>query len=91
MMIPPTMKAAAGKSRDDMESGQRNARFAVERVGSSKRGRFGKMASMSLDDAPNRHGYAYPAVIQTRDGKVHVTYTFNREKIKHVVLDPATF
>ena len=45
----------------------------------------------TLDDAPNRHGYAYPAVIQTRDGKVHVTYTFNREKIKHVVLDPATF
>ena len=47
--------------------------------------------AVTLDDAPNRHGYAYPAVIQTRDGKVHVTYTFNREKIKHVVLDPARF
>ena len=45
----------------------------------------------TLDDAPNRHGYAYPAVIQARDGKVHVTYTFNREKVKHVVLDPARF
>jgi predicted neuraminidase len=45
----------------------------------------------TLDDTPNRHGYAYPAVIQTRDGKVHVTYTFNREKVKHVVLDPARF
>ncbi len=45
----------------------------------------------TLDDTPIRHGYAYPAVIQTRDGKVHVTYTFNREKIKHVVLDPAKF
>jgi predicted neuraminidase len=45
----------------------------------------------TLDDAPNRHGYAYPAVIQTRDGKVHVSYTFNREKVKHVVLDPTTF
>ena len=45
--------------------------------------------AITLDDAPNRHGYAYPAIIQTRDGKVHVTYTFNREKIKHVVLDPA--
>jgi predicted neuraminidase len=47
--------------------------------------------AVTLDDAPNRHGYAYPAVIQTRDGKVHVSYTFNREKIKHVVLDPASF
>jgi predicted neuraminidase len=47
--------------------------------------------TITLDDAPNRHGYAYPAVIQTRDGKVHVSYTFNREKVKHVVLDPTTF
>jgi predicted neuraminidase len=44
---------------------------------------------LTLDDAPLRHGYAYPAVIQTRDGRVHVTYTWNREKIKHVVIEPA--
>jgi predicted neuraminidase len=45
--------------------------------------------AVTLEDTPNRHGYAYPAIIQTRDGRVHVTYTFNREKIKHVVIDPA--
>ena len=45
--------------------------------------------AVTLDDAPLRHGYAYPAVIQTRDGRVHVTYTFDRQKIKHVVIDPA--
>ena len=45
--------------------------------------------ALTLDDAPLRHGYAYPAVIQTRDGRVHVTYTFDRQKIKHVVIDPA--
>jgi predicted neuraminidase len=45
--------------------------------------------ALTLEDAPLRHGYAYPAVIQTRDGRIHVTYTFDRRKIKHVVIDPA--
>jgi predicted neuraminidase len=32
--------------------------------------------------------YSYPAMIQAGDGRVHVTYTWRREKIKHVVIDP---
>ncbi len=43
---------------------------------------------LTLESGPIEHGYAYPAVIQTRDGLVHVSYTWGRVRIKHVVLDP---
>lgn len=44
-------------------------------------------AGPALETAPGE--YSYPAVIQTNDGKVHVTYTWKRQKIRHAVIDPA--
>jgi predicted neuraminidase len=43
---------------------------------------------LTLEKEPGE--YSYPAVIQTRDGMVHVTYTWKRRRIKHVVIDPGT-
>jgi predicted neuraminidase len=46
-------------------------------------------AALVLEDDPNApSGFAYPAVIQTGDGLVHITYTWERKRIKHVVIDP---
>lgn len=43
---------------------------------------------LALETEPRDNGYAYPAVIQASDGLVHITYTWDRQRIKHVILDP---
>jgi predicted neuraminidase len=41
---------------------------------------------IALETEPGE--YSYPAVIQADDGKLHVTYTWKRKRIRYVVLDP---
>ena len=44
---------------------------------------------LTLASEPIASGYAYPAVIQSDDGLVHITYTEGRRRIRHLVLDPS--
>ena len=43
--------------------------------------------ALNLESQPGE--YSYPTAIQTADGLVHITYTWQRTRIKHVVVDPA--
>ncbi len=43
-------------------------------------------AALVLEDEPGE--YSYPAVIQTNDNTVHISYTWKRQKVRHIVIDP---
>jgi predicted neuraminidase len=45
-------------------------------------------APITLEDT-NGPELSYPAVIQSSDGRVHITYTWERKRIRHVTVDPA--
>lgn len=44
-------------------------------------------AAVVLERDPGE--YSYPAVIQASDGLVHITYTWNRQRVRHCQIDPA--
>ncbi len=44
--------------------------------------------ALVLENEPKKE-FSYPAIIQTSDGLVHATYTWQRKKVKHVVIDPS--
>lgn len=43
--------------------------------------------ALVLESEPGE--YSYPAIIQSADGLVHITYTWKRQRVRHVVLDAA--
>ncbi|MCX7827572.1 MAG: exo-alpha-sialidase, partial [Verrucomicrobiae bacterium] len=62
------------------ERGRSPLALAVSRDGKSWR------QVLVLEDEPKAE-FSYPAIIQTNDGLVHITYTWKRQRIKNVVLD----
>jgi predicted neuraminidase len=70
------------RQKDKGERGQLN-------VAVSRAGRAWDAALVLENDAAAPSGFSYPAVVQTADGLVHVTYTWQRTRIRHVVIDPS--
>jgi predicted neuraminidase len=68
------------------ESGRWDAGRGVLRVAVSSDGRAWRPA-LTLEDEAGQE-FSYPAVIQSSDGRVHITYTWKRQRIRHVVIDP---
>jgi predicted neuraminidase len=57
-------------------------------VAISSDGKAWRTALVLEEEGSGEH--SYPAMIQTRDGAIHLTYTWKRDRIKHVVLDAAS-
>ncbi len=56
-------------------------------VAVSKDGKEWK-AALVLEDSPVSQ-YSYPSVIQSADGMIHIVYTWRRQRVKYVKVDPA--
>jgi alpha-L-fucosidase len=41
---------------------------------------------LTLEDGVKNDEYSYPTIIQDTNGLIHITYTWNRKSIKHIVL-----
>jgi alpha-L-fucosidase len=56
------------------------------RVAASKDGKIWE--DVVVLENGTKEEFSYPAIIQTADGLVHITYTYDRKNIKHVVIEP---
>ncbi len=72
----------------NISTGSRNKGRSPLNVAISSDGMNWLAALVLEDDLEAPNGFAYPAVIQTSDGLVHITYTWERKRIKHAVIDP---
>lgn len=45
---------------------------------------------LTLEDSPISQ-YSYPSIIQSKDGKLHAIYTWRRQRVKYMEIDPTKF
>ncbi|KAA3661990.1 MAG: exo-alpha-sialidase [Calditrichaeota bacterium] len=69
---------------NDTEDGRHNLTMAF----SNDEGKSWQRREILEESARDKGSFAYPAIIQSNDGTVHITYTWRREKksIKHVTM-----
>jgi len=69
-----------------------NGRYRLSLYLSDDEGRSWKWKTRLEDVPPGKSGFSYPALIQTPDGLLHLTYSYhlapNQKSIKYVVVDP---
>lgn len=63
----------------DWNNGRAKLRVAVSKDGTN-------WTDVVTLENGTREEFSYPAVIQAKDGRVQITYTYNRKNIKHVIL-----
>lgn len=68
---------------NDAASGRENLRLAI----SPDAGRSWKAGPM-LEEAPKQE-YSYPTLAEDSNGRIHLTYTWQRERIRHVMFNTA--
>ena len=69
-------------TRADGDADRSTLNVAISEDGTAWRG------ALVLEHEPGME-FSYPAVIQTSDGLVHITFTWDRRRVRHVVLDPS--
>lgn len=50
-----------------------------------------KWTNALILESEGRGEFSYPAVIQANDGRIHISYTYNRVNIKHIVLEESIY
>ncbi|KAA3618654.1 MAG: exo-alpha-sialidase [Calditrichaeota bacterium] len=68
---------------NDLEDGRHNLTLAI----SGDEGRTWPVNKIIEESAPGEGSFAYPAVLQTKDGSIHISYSWHKGKksIKYVV------